>query len=196
MPRLESKFWRIWKWLMAFKPFGLWWRWGLYWSFEMLWPLVFGPLGFVKNSYKLVYWAYLRRIKCKETRKKMTATFDLGCKRIIFRYYSHLVTFLNTNYSNNFFPQLNKPHCHVDASKLIAITENGIKTEDKEWEFDHIIFATGFQLFENYDWLTENNPEYKAYTTDHNNAAYNGVMQPYAPNYCVLLGPMTGLGHK
>ena len=71
---------------MAFPPFGIWFRWGLYWSFEMLWPLVFGPLGFVKNAYKLVYWAYLLRIKDKETRKKMTATFDLGCKRIIFRY--------------------------------------------------------------------------------------------------------------
>ena len=77
----------------------------------------------------------------------------------------------NTQFSNNFFPQLNKPNCHVDASRLIEITEKGVKTEDKDYEFDHIIFATGFQLFENYVWLTENNPEYKAYSAGHNNAA-------------------------
>ena len=50
---------------------------------------------------------------------------------------------LDTNYYETF----NKPNVHlVDLRKtpLVALTENGVRTSEQEYEFDAIVFATGF----------------------------------------------------
>ncbi len=60
-------------------------------------------------------------------------SFPLGTKRVC----------LDTNYYQTF----NKPNVHlVDLRKtpIERVTPNGIKTSDREYEFDAIIYATGF----------------------------------------------------
>ena len=107
-----------------------------------------------------------------------------------------ILYYFNNYFSNTFYKQINEPNVHLDGSKLLEITENGIRTEDSEFNVDIIIYATGFQLKENFAFIYDNNPEMKSYAEGHNNAAYYGLMHPFAPNFATFLGPMTGLGHK
>ena len=82
---------------------------------------------FVRNKIRAV-------VKDPETAETLCPkSFPLGTKRMC----------LDTNYYKTF----NKPSVHlVDLRKtpIERITEKGIKTSDKEYEFDAIIYATGF----------------------------------------------------
>ena len=149
LPRFESKFSPLFKWFMRFRPFALLFRWSLYWSFDGLWFLIFGPLKFLKKLYVLYYEWYLSKVENKSKRDQLRATFDLGCKRILF--------------SNTFYKQLNEPNVHLNSSKIIKITEKGIITEDREIEVDIIIYATGFQIKENFAFFADHNPKMKYY---------------------------------
>lgn len=156
LPRFESRFSSWFKWLMRFQPFALVFRWTLYWSFDSLWFLVFGPLKPLKSLYTWYYERYLSTVKNASTRSQLRATFDLGCKRILF--------------SNTFYKQLNEPNVHLDGSKLIEITPNGLRTEDGEYaDVDIIIYATGFQLKENFSFIYDHNPQMKQYADEVSN---------------------------
>lgn len=82
---------------------------------------------FVRNKIRAV-------VKDPETAETLCPkSFPLGTKRIC----------LDTNYYQTF----NKPNVHlVDLRKtpMERITPKGIKTTDREYEFDAIIYATGF----------------------------------------------------
>ena len=81
---------------------------------------------------------YVRRIIKKqvpdrELRKKISADFMIGCKRIIF--------------SNDYYPTLRKPHVDLIASGLASIDGNrAVAANGESAEVDAIIFGTGFDL--------------------------------------------------
>ena len=81
---------------------------------------------------------YARRIIKKQVpdktlRKKVSADFTIGCKRIIF--------------SNDYYRTLKQRHVDLIASGLTAIEGNRLKAANGETaEVDVIIFATGFDL--------------------------------------------------
>ncbi|BCS23912.1 flavin-containing monooxygenase [Aspergillus puulaauensis] len=56
-----------------------------------------------------------------------------GCKRISLE-----------NGFYEIFNQANVSLVDVNATPILEVTERGIKTTEKEWEFDYIVFATGF----------------------------------------------------
>ncbi|KAK8064649.1 hypothetical protein PG994_007287 [Apiospora phragmitis] len=63
----------------------------------------------------------------------MKQPYWLGCKRV--------------SLENGYFEIFNESHVHlvdVNSTPIEAITPKGIKTSEKEWEFDYIICATGF----------------------------------------------------
>ena len=56
-----------------------------------------------------------------------------GCKRI--------------SLENGYFEVFNEPHVHlvdVNETPVERVTERGIKTSEKEWEFDYVVCATGY----------------------------------------------------
>jgi cation diffusion facilitator CzcD-associated flavoprotein CzcO len=66
-------------------------------------------------------------------RKKLTPTFDLGCKRV-------LVT-------NDWYPALQQPNVQVVTNRIQEIKPNSIVTRDgDEYPVDIIIWSTGFQV--------------------------------------------------
>lgn len=63
----------------------------------------------------------------------MTKPHAFGCKRI--------------SLENGFYELFGKSNVHlvdVNETPIIEVTPKGIRTSEKEWEFDIIVCATGF----------------------------------------------------
>lgn len=90
------------------------------------------------NDEAYAFWREKTRPRIQDPRVKdllapMVAPYSFGCKRI--------------SLEQGFFEIFNEPHVHlvdVNSTPVESFTEKGIKTSDKEWEFDYIICATGF----------------------------------------------------
>jgi len=129
---------------------------------------------------------YLRvKVKDPALRKKLTPEYQIGCKRI--------------NLSDDYYAALQNPHSALITTPIKSITKNGIITADGvEHCCDTIIFGTGFktqeflqpmQIYGCHDIeLTESWGD-KA-------KSFMGVSVSGFPNYFLLLGPNTGLGHN
>jgi cation diffusion facilitator CzcD-associated flavoprotein CzcO len=140
-------------------------------------------------------------VKDKELRKKLTPTWDLGCKRVLL--------------SDNWYSTIQKPNVKLVTNRIQEIKPNSIVTHDgDEYPVDIIIWSTGF-LVQKFPLplygstggsLTEQWSETmqvsisskKMYKYMHLILvqAYRGVTVPNFPNLFLLLGPNTGLGHN
>lgn len=104
------------------------------------WLANYQDLLFVKDANDEAYsfWREKTRPRIQDPRVRellapMEAPYSFGCKRI--------------SLEQGFFEIFNEPHVHlvdVNSTPVETFTERGIKTSDKEWEFDYIICATGF----------------------------------------------------
>ncbi|WP_245549182.1 flavin-containing monooxygenase [Noviherbaspirillum massiliense] len=120
-----------------------------------------------------------------ELRRKLTPDYPVGCKRILI--------------SNDYLKALARPNVELVTEGIERITPTGIITKDgRQHEVDAIIFGTGFAATE---FLTP----MKVYgmggielsTAWKNGAeAYLGISIPRFPNFFMLYGPNTNLGHN
>lgn len=126
-----------------------------------------------------------RQVKDAALRKKLTPNFTIGCKRILL--------------SNTFLPALQRPNVilHNKQDAIIEFTEGGIKTADSEIDVDVVIFATGYDpqtSIVSYYAVGKHevslNTQWQAFPR-----AYLGTSMPYFPNFFVVTGPNTGIGH-
>lgn len=121
-----------------------------------------------------------------ELRRRVTPTFDIGCKRILI--------------SNDWYPALDSPHVDLVTDRIERVTPSGIVTADgTEREVDVIVVATGFQ--------TTDQPIARHVTgrdgvtlADHwrdgGMSAYKGTTVHGFPNLFLMVGPNTALGHS
>jgi cation diffusion facilitator CzcD-associated flavoprotein CzcO len=148
-------------------------------------------LGFVKNP-KLMRLpeALARRHMRKQVSDpqlldKVTPDYTIGCKRIL--------------PSNNWYPALARPNVELVTDGIREVRPNSIVDEaGVEREVDAIIFGTGFHVTDM--------PVGKAVlgrdgrTLDEvwhaSPRAHLGATVPGFPNFFMLLGPNTGLGHN
>jgi cation diffusion facilitator CzcD-associated flavoprotein CzcO len=129
--------------------------------------------------------SYLERcVPDPALRAKLTPNYTIGCKRIL--------------YSNKYLRSLTQPNVDVVTDGIQEIRANSIVTADgREREVDAIIFGTGFHVtdipFGKYvrgrggrllDEVWKGSPQ-----------AHLGTTVTGFPNFFVLLGPNTGLGH-
>ena len=116
--------------------------------------------------------------------KKLTPEYPLGCKRIIV--------------SDDYFPALNQPHVSLETSPIKCITEDGIEVEDGSYSFDLIILATGFRTLQFMYPITVRGSagrDLAAIWRGGATALY-GVTVESLPNFGMLYGPNTNLGHN
>jgi len=122
-----------------------------------------------------------------DLRKKLTPDYPPGCKRVIS--------------SDDFFPTMNQSHVLLDTESIHRITYAGISTGregKREHELDCLILATGFKtqdfLFpmkvygkrgRSLDDVWKKAPQ-----------AFRGVTVESMPNFGMLYGPNTNLGHN
>ena len=120
-----------------------------------------------------------------ELRATLTPTYTPGCKRLL--------------QSNDYYPALQRPNVTVETEKIIEIRPTGIVTADGVLhEVDTIVYGTGFRI-------TSNPMAAKVHGVDGRSLAerwsgtgmqaYCGTTIPGFPNYFMMAGPNTGIGH-
>jgi cation diffusion facilitator CzcD-associated flavoprotein CzcO len=116
--------------------------------------------------------------------EKLTPKYDLGCKRILI--------------SDDFFPVFTRDNVKLETRSIDKISEKGIVAEGEEEEFDLIVMATGFATVEfmhPIDIRGKNGRSIRDIWKAGGEALY-GVTVEDLPNFGMLYGPNTNLGHN
>lgn len=155
-----------------------------------LWQELLFLLAFRRGSWfgRLLAWRLRRRIArlfAHDPRlaRALTPDYPIGCKRALI--------------SSDYYPTLLRENVQVVAEPVTAIEERGVRTASGAHAVDVLIHATGFQpfapggldvvgragqrLFERWGQLPR---------------AHLGITVPGFPNFFLLLGPHSGLGHN
>jgi cation diffusion facilitator CzcD-associated flavoprotein CzcO len=126
-----------------------------------------------------------RQVTDPELRAKLTPTYTPGCKRLL--------------QSNDYYPALQRPNVTVETEKVIELQPGGIVTADGVLhEVDTIIYGTGFRITSNP--MAErvrgaDGRTLKEHWANTGMQAYCGTTIPGFPNYFMMAGPNTGIGH-
>ena len=186
LPRMNKKYppWR--KWLHRKLPISsLVLRGLIYLRFEML-IRAFSADSFMQRRMQKMAMQHLKdSVADPELRAKLTPDFQLGCKRILF--------------IDGYFEALQRSHAELITDSISEITETGIVTQDSTTHAaDVIIYATGFQPFNFLAKFGVTGPggqdlaeTWAEGITSHRSVAISGF-----PNFFMLLGPNSGLGHN
>jgi cation diffusion facilitator CzcD-associated flavoprotein CzcO len=144
-------------------------------------------LGFTVNPKLMAPLEQLARrhiekqIADPELRASVTPDYTIGCKRILL--------------SSDYYPALQRPNVDLITSDVTGISENAVITADgTSHETDVIIYATGFQVIESVTGLNVTGRDGRKLTPE-TLEAYHGITVSGFPNFFMLLGPNTGLGH-
>jgi cation diffusion facilitator CzcD-associated flavoprotein CzcO len=155
-----------------------------YWRREIL------AFGFVKEPRLLralepVAQYYLKRcVEDPVLRQKLTPSYRLGCKRIL--------------PTNTYYQALVKPNVEVVTEGIDAIVREGIRTKDGETHaLDAIVCATGFEAAEAAAPIPLKGKGGRDLGTawEDGAEAYLGSTVAGFPNFFMIVGPNTGLGH-
>lgn len=118
-------------------------------------------------------------------RQKLTPDYPFGCKRILL--------------SSEYLKTMSRPNVELVTDGIVRVTENGIETADgRRHEVDVIVYGTGFAATEFLSPMrivgrsgVNLNQAWRDGTR-----AYLGLAVPNFPNFFMLYGPNTNLGHN
>lgn len=162
-------------------------RWATYWLLELR-VIAF---KYSKTALKLAAerpaLKHLKKqVKDESLRERLRPTFIIGCKRILI--------------SNTYYPALQKPNCilHDKHDPIVNFTETGIAFEQSgELDIDVVIFATGYNAIDSmvsYSVIGKKAQTLASRWQDYPRA-YLGTSIPNFPNFFIVTGPNTGIGH-
>lgn len=149
-------------------------------------------LGIVINpkimtlAQKLAERHIRRQIPDRELQRKVTPNYTMGCKRVLM--------------SNDYYPALAQKNVDVITTGIREVKAHSIVTSDgREREVDAIIFGTGFKAQE----LIDRGMLFDRKGGDILDGVWRGGYEAYLgttvnslPNFFMLMGPNTGLGHS
>jgi cation diffusion facilitator CzcD-associated flavoprotein CzcO len=118
-------------------------------------------------------------------REKLRPDYPLGCKRVLL--------------SDDFYPAMTLPHVELETERIARIEPLGIRAADgRLHELDIIIYATGFETSSFLSVMDINGRDGRSLREEwHNGAsAYYGMAVAGFPNFFMLYGPNTNLGHN
>jgi cation diffusion facilitator CzcD-associated flavoprotein CzcO len=139
-------------------------------------------LGFLRRQAS----AHLnQQVADPQLRQRLTPDFAVGCKRVLI--------------SNNWYPTLQRENVELITDAIANVTADAVITEDgRTRPVDAIVVATGFRVTDS--------PAAELITGSEGRTlgeqwrrfgqqAYKGTAVAGFPNYFMLVGPNTGLGH-
>ncbi|MEN3975884.1 NAD(P)/FAD-dependent oxidoreductase [Emcibacter sp. SYSU 3D8] len=185
IPRLDRAYPASWKRAFRSVPFlGRLHRWQLYWMLESRWPLFLGRNRRNAQEKRLALRHLEAQVPDPDLRAKLTPDYPPGCKRILV--------------SDDFYPALAREHVDLVTDPIARIAPDGVVTADGALHrADVIILATGFRTTDvprteiaGRDGLTLRE------AWQDGMAAHRTVAVPGFPNFFMLLGPGSGLGHS
>ncbi|CAF2006458.1 unnamed protein product [Rotaria magnacalcarata] len=155
----------------------------IYWAAES------AVLSFVYRSptrhvfQALVHFNLKQQVKDEIFRKKLTPTWELGCKRVLI--------------SNDWYSTLQKQNVTVVTDQIREVKQHSIVTSDNvEYPVDIIIWATGFQVQKIPLSMMGMNGRSLHEQWRETMQAYRGVTVVNFPNFFILLGPNSAIGHN
>ncbi|NMI00962.1 NAD(P)/FAD-dependent oxidoreductase [Pseudonocardia sp. K10HN5] len=124
-------------------------------------------------------------VKDPELREKLWPDYPIGCKRIII--------------ADTFYPAMIRDNVHLVTDKIEGVEPTGVRTSDGTLrEVDVIIYATGFETLSfnaSLD-ITGRNGLALRDAWREGPQAYLGMSVSGFPNFYMLYGPNTNLGHN
>jgi cation diffusion facilitator CzcD-associated flavoprotein CzcO len=163
------------------------------WGFRqyIFWRQEFRVLGFLGNQFvrgkatQIATHHLFRRVKDPQVRTALTPKYELGCKRVLV--------------SDDFYPTMNRENVELVTSGIREVRARSIVTVDgSERPVDVLIYGTGFRATEpliGARIIGRGGVEIHDAWRERMNAYYGITVSGY-PNFFVLLGPNTGLGHN
>ena len=156
-----------------------------YWTSEFVAvPALMKPAG-GKLLKKMAVKHLETQVPDPELRSKLTPSFKPGCKRL--------------TPSNEYLPAIASPTTTLVTSGIQRMVPSGIVTKDGvTHELDVIILATGFRVTDNTfpELVIGRDGRTMRQTWDDDGmGAYNGTTFSGFPNFFMLAGPNTGIGH-
>lgn len=148
-------------------------------------------MAFQKNNPAnwIVKWmatSHMRKfIKDPKVRTILTPDYPVGCKRILL--------------SNDYYEALAKPNVTVISDSIEEVVPEGIKTKDGVLHsFDAMVFGTGFKATEFLSPMEIKGQDDRNLNEVWKNGAeaYLGLSVAGFPNFFMLYGPNTNLGHN
>lgn len=115
--------------------------------------------------------------------EKLTPNYSPGCKRILM--------------TDNLLPSLAQPNVFIETTPIQRITSKGVEVEGKEHDFDILILATGFRATEFMYPIKIRGSNGRSLEQIWNGGAraFRGVTVESLPNFGMMYGPNTNLGH-
>ncbi len=130
--------------------------------------------------------AHLRRqVKDPALRARLVPDYPIGAKRVLF--------------NDDYYPALARDNVRLVTGPIDTIVANGVRTRDGELhEADVIIFATGFKATDFLAHIDVTGLGSRKLREEwrHGAHAYLGVTVSGFPNFFMLYGPNTNLGHN
>lgn len=126
-----------------------------------------------------------KQIADRELRRKVTPDYALGCKRVLI--------------SNDYYPALARDNVDVVTDGITKVTKTGVRTADgRLHKVDAIIFGTGFKAQKPFGRgvLVGRGGQDVWDAWSDGMSAYYGTSIANFPNFYMLTGPNSGLGHN
>jgi cation diffusion facilitator CzcD-associated flavoprotein CzcO len=139
----------------------------------------------MKSAQKIAERHLRRQVADPKLRATLTPDYTMGCKRILI--------------SNDYFPAVSRPNVALVTTGIERIEANAVVTADGvRHPADCVIFGTGFQVTDPFPrGVIHGKGGMDIVDTWHDGAhAYLGTALPGYPNFFMIVGPNTGLGHN
>lgn len=157
-------------------------RYKVYWQGEMLFYSFHHMGDAIKKAANDEMELY---VKDPVKRAKLTPDYEPGCKRVLF--------------ANDWFPALGRDNVHLVTDKITRIIEDGIETADGNVQkVDAIVYGTGFDTthFLGPMKVTGLAGRDLKEIWKGGAEAHHGMTVSGFPNFFMLYGPNTNLGHN
>jgi cation diffusion facilitator CzcD-associated flavoprotein CzcO len=155
-----------------------------YWRCEKSWPEFVNQSKAAHKAERNNLGILDRGVDSAGLREKLTPGYSIGCKRVLL--------------SDDYYPALQRSNVDLVTDKITRIEDHAIVTENARHAADILVFATGFRATEFLAPMTiigRNGRQLHAQWQS-GAEAYLGITVPNFPNFFMLYGPNTNLGHS
>ncbi|KAH7310372.1 cyclohexanone monooxygenase [Rhexocercosporidium sp. MPI-PUGE-AT-0058] len=153
--------------------------------FEVVFDVKSPVHEFMMSASKRHMESQLPGDKYAKLREQLQPHYAVGCKRVII--------------TDDYFPTFTKPNVLLETTQIQEITPNGVMVDGgEEHKFDLLILATGFKttqfMYPIKIFGSRGKPIEDIWSSGA--SAYLGMTVPTLPNFSMLYGPNTNLGHN
>ena len=126
-----------------------------------------------------------RQVKDEGLRDKLLPREKFGCKRVLL--------------SSDYYPAIVQDHVTLETDSIVHVDAQGIRTDQSYHKLDTIIWCTGFEVTDaaaNPLRIVGRDGRVLQDEMQETAKAYLGISVEGFPNFFMLMGPHTGLGHN